>query len=112
MTENENKSQSNSKATLDINNCIEDLRPLLRKWTKSFVTPTYDDVDTICNYFKSQITENNIEVVYLGLKSLCRNCLNADNPANWTGAYNGIVREVQRAMLRSYGKRLSVNFKF
>ena len=110
--ENENKSQSNSKTTLDINNSIEDLRPLLRKWTKSFVTPTYDDVDTICNYFKSQITENNIEVVYLGLKSLCRNCLNADNPANWTGAYNGIVREVQRAMLRSYGKRLSVNFKF
>ena len=90
-TETVNKSLSNSKSALDINNSIEDLRPLLRKWTKSFVTPTYDDVDTICNYFKSQITENNIELVYLGLKSLCRNCLNADNPANWTGAYNGIV---------------------
>ena len=111
-SENPNTSLPEAKTALCSNNSIEELRPLLRKWTKSFVTPTYDDVETISNYFKSQISDNNIELVYLGLKSLCRNCLNCENPENWTGAYNGIVREVQRAMLHSYGKRLSVNFKF
>ena len=103
---------SDTKPVLGPKNSIEELRPLLRKWTKSFVTPTYDDVETISNYFTSQISEKNVELVYFGLKSLCRNCLNSEHPENWTGAYNGIVREVQRAMLRSYGKRLSVNFKF
>ena len=111
-SESPNTSLSNTKTELGPNNNIEDLRLLLRKWTSSFVTPTYDDVETITNFFKSKICENNIELVFLGLKSLCRNCLNCENPENWTGAYNGIVREVQRAMLRSYGKRLSVNFKF
>merc|ERR1712156_994770 len=103
---------SDTKPVLGSKNSIEELRQLLRKWTKSFVTPTYDDVETISNYFTSQISEKNVELVYFGLKSLCRNCLNSEHPENWTGAYNGIVREVQRAMLRSYGKRLSVNFKF
>ena len=103
---------SDTKPVLGPKNSIEELRPLLRKWTRSFVTPTYDDVETISNYFTSQISEKNVELVYFGLKSLCRNCLNSEHPENWTGAYNGIVREVQRAMLRSYGKRLSVNFKF
>ena len=105
-------SNDNQAAVLESKNCIEELRPLFRKWIKSFVTPTYDDVETIINYFKLKIKENKLELVHMGLKSLCRTCLSSEHPENWTGAYNGIVREIQRTMLMFYGKRLSVNFKF
>ena len=105
-------SVENETETLDSKHSIEELRPLFRKWIKSFVTPTYDDVDTISKYFKSQVKDNKIELVHMGLKSLCKMCLSSEHPENWTGAYNGIVREVQQAMLKFYGKRLSVNFRF
>ena len=97
---------------LEFKSTIGEVRPLLRQWIKSFATPTYDDVETVANFFKSKIKENNLELVYLGLKSLCRNCLSSEHPENWSGAYNGIIREVQRTMLKLYGKRLSVKFEF
>jgi hypothetical protein len=105
-------SLENEENLLKSKDSIAELRTMLRKWVNSFVTPSYDDVETITNYFKSQVKENNLELAHLGLKSLCRTCLSSDHPENWTGAYNGIIREVQRTMVQCFGKRLSVNFKF
>ena len=100
------------QAVLESETSIGELRLLFRKWVKSFVTPTYDDVESIINFFKGLINQNKIELVHMGLKSLCRTCLSSEFPENWTGAYNGIIKEVQRTMIQKIGKRLSVNFKF
>ena len=104
--------KSDNQAILESETSIGELRLLFRKWVKSFVTPTYDDVESIINFFKGLISQNKIELVHMGLKSLCRTCLSSEFPENWTGAYNGIIKEVQRTMIQKIGKRLSVNFKF
>ena len=101
-----------NQAVLESETSIGELRLLIRKWVKSFVTPTYDDVESIIIFFKGLISQNKIELVHMGLKSLCRTCLSSEFPENWTGAYNGIIKEVQRTMIQKIGKRLSVNFKF
>ena len=97
---------------LESKRSIAELRPMLKKWIQSFVTPTFDDVNSVANYFQNLVRENNLPLVYSGLKCLCRQCLNCEYPENWSGAYNFIIREVQTVMLKVYKKRLSVNFKF
>ena len=66
---------SENEDLLKTKDSIAELRTMLRKWVSSFVTPTYDDVETVTNYFTSQIKENNLQFAHLGLKSLCRTCL-------------------------------------
>ena len=112
LEETKLQSKCDNQALLESETSIGELRPLFRKWVKSFVTPTYDDVQSIINFFKGLINQNKIELVHMGLKSLCRTCLSSEFPENWTGAYNGIIKEVQRTMVQKIGKRLSVNFKF
>ena len=112
LEETKLQSKCDNQALLESETSIGELRPLFRKWVKSFVTPTYDDVQSIINFFKGLINQNKIELVHMSLKSLCRTCLSSEFPENWTGAYNGIIKEVQRTMVQKIGKRLSVNFKF
>jgi DNA repair protein REV1 len=91
---------------------IEDIRPMLRNWVKSCQEPTEDDLETVIHFFTKAIMAQNEEIVYLALKSLCKQCQLVNNPT-WSSAYNKIIFEIQETFKKcTNGKQLYVNFVF
>ncbi len=100
------------KASLNGKRSIQDLRLMFREWVRSTRFPFDEDVETVSDFMINLVNEEDTEAVYAAMKSFCRICKTEGNNGQWSCAYNKILRDVQYAFTKNFGKRLFVNFNF
>ena len=102
--------EEKEEATLNGASDVDEIRALLREWTRSTDCPTNEDTQIVIDFFSKSIVNGRSEVAYQILKSFGRFCQLA-NHSNWSFAFNQVMTNVQSTFKAcNNGKKLYVTF--
>ena len=68
-----------------------------------------DDLETVTKFLCDVVKENDLDLVYMSLKSLSRAAHESASQA-WIQSYNRIVESVQAVMVNTHEKKLHTSF--